>query len=301
MRFWVLFVFVIFSRMLYAQCSQETSIDVRTMSNYCPVGDVTYEVTFNSSVPNGNNSICYGYAITYQNNIVESMDFGPIDQHQTLNNPFSDQMEITLHCDQGLTLFLHAWTNHECDGELCHEPHSQVVVLSPLPVTLTRFTSVPVYNGILLQWVTAAEINNKGFYVDHSNDNKQWDQAGFVPAAGTFQNTNLYEYLHENPRTGIHYYRLRQVDYDDKVSFSNVVSAVYKTADIHIYPTLVSDILYAYSKEEMSFHIYDCMGKMIKQGSMGPEINTIQVSELQQGLYIIVTENQQTVTFFKNE
>jgi hypothetical protein len=82
-------------------------------------------------------------------------------------------------------------------------------------------------------------------------------------------------------------------------AYSHVVYAATGNEDAYIYPTLVSDYLYAYSPEEMTFLIYDSMGKMIRKGTMGPEVYSTYTADLRNGLYMLVTENKKSFTFFK--
>ena len=50
-----------------------------------------------------------------------------------------------------------------------------------LPVELTDFTA-RLYNGlVLLNWSTASETNNKGFFIQRSYDTEEWETAGFRP------------------------------------------------------------------------------------------------------------------------
>jgi hypothetical protein len=71
-------------------------------------------------------------------------------------------------------------------------------------------------NGVLLSWETATEINNDYFDVEWSMDGISFEKIGQVQGAGTTAEIQLHEFLHKKPVNGNNYYRLKQVDFDEK-------------------------------------------------------------------------------------
>jgi hypothetical protein len=107
------------------------------------------------------------------------------------------------------------------------ETNSYVATYSstPLPITLISFTATKQgTNDALLKWTTSMEQNNKGFEIQRSTNASDWSVIGFVNGAGNSQTKRDYQYADRNLANGIYYYRLRQVDYDGKSSFTNIVS-----------------------------------------------------------------------------
>src|SRR5688572_1178487 len=94
---------------------------------------------------------------------------------------------------------------------------------SPLPVELISFDAVPVDNNkVKLDWITATEINNDYFTVEHSLDTYEWEKVTQVPGYGN-SNTNIeYEAWDVDPYEGISYYRLKQTDFDGQFSYSGI-------------------------------------------------------------------------------
>lgn len=92
-----------------------------------------------------------------------------------------------------------------------------------LPVNLTAFTAENVNNNAVLKWTTAQEENNKGFVIEKSADNKNFDSIGMQMSASPSSTTpRNYRY------TDIHfsqdsYYRLKQLDLNNTVSYSSVL------------------------------------------------------------------------------
>ncbi len=108
---------------------------------------------------------------------------------------------------------------------------------SLLPVELVSFTGrIKGIESVELDWVTASEINNKGFSIEHSIDQKlmEWNSIGFVDGAGsgTFFETKKYQFTHNNLSPGVNYYRLKQIDFDDNFEYSSVIALRMKEASI---------------------------------------------------------------------
>ena len=92
---------------------------------------------------------------------------------------------------------------------------------NPLPVTVASFDAKRIGSDALVSWSTAQEINNKGFNVQVSIDAKTYRTIGFV-ASETPNSSSLRSYSFtdtEKGKIGVRYYRLQQVDTDDKVAF----------------------------------------------------------------------------------
>ena len=97
--------------------------------------------------------------------------------------------------------------------------------VNPLPVKLISFNANGVNNDVLLTWKTAMELNNKGFMVERSIDGKKFESVQFVKGNGTTAQISNYLLLDEKAFniSNTLYYRLRQIDFDDTESYSNIV------------------------------------------------------------------------------
>lgn len=77
----------------------------------------------------------------------------------------------------------------------------------PLPITLEFFTdNIINNNNVKLQWKTSYEFNNQGFEIYRDNT-----KIGFVEGKNV---PNIYNFWDNNLSSGIHYYKLRQIDYN---------------------------------------------------------------------------------------
>ena len=63
---------------------------------------------------------------------------------------------------------------------------------SPLPITLISFTAVLKNDEVLVNWSTAAEINNDFFTIQKSKDENGWEDVVQVPGHGTSSITQYY-------------------------------------------------------------------------------------------------------------
>lgn len=89
-----------------------------------------------------------------------------------------------------------------------------------VPVELTSFTGIVQDNGVLLNWTTATELNNKGFEVERSSAAQSWEKIGFVSGNGSTTEPQAYSYLDETVTNGTFKYRLKQVDFSGTFEYS---------------------------------------------------------------------------------
>lgn len=77
--------------------------------------------------------------------------------------------------------------------------------------------------GNLLTWSTATENNNEGFIVERSIDGRNFENVGQVEGAGNSTEVKKYRFLDASANKGAAYYRLRQLDYDGTVAYTDVI------------------------------------------------------------------------------
>ena len=92
---------------------------------------------------------------------------------------------------------------------------------TPLPVELSSFVGRHLGDGaVRLQWRTQSETNNAGFAVEQRRDRGAFREVGFVPGAGTTSDPQDYRYRIDDVVPGSYGFRLRQVDHDGSVAYS---------------------------------------------------------------------------------
>jgi hypothetical protein len=107
-------------------------------------------------------------------------------------------------------------------------------VPNPLPVQLASFTARVVNNSsVRLDWRTLSEINNYGFFVERKRES---DAAfvevpnSFTPGHGTTNEPHDYSFTDANVPSGRWSYRLRQVDLDNTIHYSEPVNVSVLTS-----------------------------------------------------------------------
>uniref|UniRef100_UPI0026F26660 reprolysin-like metallopeptidase n=1 Tax=Ignavibacterium album TaxID=591197 RepID=UPI0026F26660 len=97
-------------------------------------------------------------------------------------------------------------------------------IAAAIPVELASFTATSIDEGVLLNWITATEINNAGFTIERGIDSENFSEIGFVGGKGTTTEPTVYSYLDNSAKQGTYYYRLKQTDYDGTFKYLDVVN-----------------------------------------------------------------------------
>jgi photosystem II stability/assembly factor-like uncharacterized protein len=171
-----------------------------------------------------------------------------------------------------------------------------------LPVELTSFTASVSNGQVLLNWVTATEINNRVFEVERKSANGQYNTIGYVDGHGTTTEEQSYSYV-DRVEPGIYTYRLKQIDYDGRFEYSDgieveVVALLEYSLDQN-YPNPfnpTTNIKYSVANAgNVKLLIYNILGQQIKELVNGYkeagkyEIN-FNASELPSGAYFYKLE-----------
>ncbi len=101
-----------------------------------------------------------------------------------------------------------------------------------LPVQLTNFTCTVSHEGtVRLDWTTISEVNNYGFYIESRRFNEvafSETTNSFTAAHGTTIIPQHYSFICGNPNDA-RYYRLKQVDLDGAVHYSEPIDVSVAT------------------------------------------------------------------------
>lgn len=164
-----------------------------------------------------------------------------------------------------------------------------------LPVTLTSFkgTYDRPANKVYLTWSTAQESNSREFIVERSNDGRTYTAIGKVAAAGNSNHPTNYNYTDEQPVYGVNYYRLKQVDLDEKATLSGIVKIITdKQGGFIAGPNPAHSTITVYRQnntEPVRIELMDVNGRLIKQVSMAAATAStpINVRGLGKGIYLL--------------
>lgn len=96
---------------------------------------------------------------------------------------------------------------------------------APLPVVWLSFTGNRMPNGsVQLNWSTASELSNSHFDIEKTTDGKTFNKVGEVKGNGTTNKISKYAYTDKQPGAATAYYRLKQVDFNNKFEYSKLVA-----------------------------------------------------------------------------
>jgi len=96
------------------------------------------------------------------------------------------------------------------------------VIDAVVPVEFINFTARIVNGKTMLEWITATETNNLGFEVERKLAALGWITIGFVEGKGTTTEIQNYRFIDEGISGNV-YYRLKQVDYDGSITYSEEI------------------------------------------------------------------------------
>ena len=170
-----------------------------------------------------------------------------------------------------------------------------------LPVSLADFNGRSEGSVNILTWNTKSESNNKGFELQRSADGANYTTIGNIASKAENGNSSVqlnYQFNDARPLSGINYYRLKQVDYDGRFSFSGVVTLKSKVSEIiisSVYPNPARNevklVISSPAAERATVVVTDLTGKVIVQRSvqlaMGDNHQQFNIQSLSAGTYLV--------------
>ncbi len=172
------------------------------------------------------------------------------------------------------------------------------IVYSVLPVTLLNFSALKDNDKVTISWQTASESNTDHFTVERSGDGLNWQELKTIKAAGNSSALLNYEYTDESVLAGRAYYRLKQIDTDGKITYSEVKLVENRPVEkkIRIYPIpsrdniLNLDGITDYKNHELV--IINTAGIIVFQTML--HAASIVLPSIQRGLYVVRISNRRS-------
>lgn len=171
-----------------------------------------------------------------------------------------------------------------------------------LPVELLYFNGSLQNNQIRLNWATTLNSNTNEFAIEKSSNGSNYIPAGQLKAAAGIITATGIQYSFTDPVafTGTQYYRLKIIDKNGVISYSEVITLKNNTnSDLKVYPTVLhagNQLVLETSKqlENLTISITDIMGRPVAQQHL-PVLNnqtTIELkNNLTKGLYMVMIRN----------
>ncbi len=163
---------------------------------------------------------------------------------------------------------------------------------SALPIYLLNFNSTLKNNNVVkLQWETTSEINSNYFLIERSADGINYSLIGKITAAGNSSSLQQYTFIDNSP-LAFNYYRLKEVDFDEKYFYSKILQVnIRQTQPLIIIGNPVQNSLKVQINNESSqinyLSIFDMARRRLKILNLQSGSQNINVSSLKSGFYIL--------------
>lgn len=155
-----------------------------------------------------------------------------------------------------------------------------------LPVTMVSFTATTNNVQVILNWQVTAQYKNKGWEIERTDaTNLQgWTTIGFVAGNGNLVQTANFSFIDDKVTIGTYQYRLKQIDFDDNIKYSNIQLVKITAASsvqLSVYPVPVtsqSTIKYVLPQmANVQLCLYNAIGALISN-----LVNTNQIAGIYQ-------------------
>jgi hypothetical protein len=196
------------------------------------------------------------------------------------------------------------------DAGLCYgvTPFDMAFALGgrELPVELVSFEAIRANSDVLLKWATASETNNAGFEIEHAPGASDYAKVGFVDGHGTTLMPQDYSFRISGLTTGVHRFRLKQVDFDGAFEYSEAVETYVGIPGQMVlepaYPNPfnpATTLRFAVANEQfVTLSVHDATGRRVRSLFSGTvtadEVHsvTVDASGLSSGLYVAVLQGE---------
>lgn len=167
-----------------------------------------------------------------------------------------------------------------------------------LPIELIDFSATKIDNSVLLEWMTASELNSDYFELERARDGLHFETIATVNGAGNSNSVLEYSYLDLSPSFGTNYYRLKQTDFDGEFSVSDIEVVRMESDEITIYPNPTSGLLIIENHADLKrVSVADVNGKVLQ--IFNNNFQSIDISELISGIYFLRLETAEGVVLKK--
>lgn len=161
-----------------------------------------------------------------------------------------------------------------------------------LPVSFGMFTIQKLSKAVKLNWSTLQETNSSHFIIERSADGRNWTSILTTPAAGNSNQELAYTAYDNLPLNGTGYYRIKQVDRDNKFQVSVVRNVRFDAGYmISIAPNPAKDVVTIMMEKKSGFNstiqIFDAAGNVVYAEKTNLSSINIKTARFNRGLYFV--------------
>ncbi len=161
-----------------------------------------------------------------------------------------------------------------------------------VPVKYASFTAQQVAKQSLLRWIAAEEVNTSKYIIERSSTTDSWSAISTIAALGI---TNKeYTFYDEAPFAGLNYYRIKGLDKDGKVSYTEIRKLNFSKEGNQVLivpnPSRYQSKVYVPSAAKTAkVSLFDAQSKIVKSFNQTLENGGFNLSttDLTTGVYII--------------
>ena len=176
---------------------------------------------------------------------------------------------------------------------------SQFMLVIPntiVPVSLMNFEARANKNSVTLSWVTSQELNCKGFTIERSTNGTNFESIAWVNGKGNSSVESNYSFNDNFVQPNVvYYYRLRQVDKDNRETISSVrqVRINKSVITVTVSPVPAKDVMNVFingSGQNASINLVNVQGQLVKTwNNVNAAAGTygLNVSALPAGVYVL--------------
>ncbi len=163
-----------------------------------------------------------------------------------------------------------------------------------LPVRLVSFTAQPQGSQVALQWVVAEQSGISSYELEYSKDGGS-SYSNFTSVAANNNLSAVYNAVHTTPAAGISYYRIKIVDKNGTITYSDVRKVNFgKITSVAVYPNPARvevnlTLTAAMVNKAATISILSIDGKLLatKQLVAASQTETVDLSKFASGKYIV--------------
>jgi hypothetical protein len=172
----------------------------------------------------------------------------------------------------------------------------------PLAVSFKNFTASRSGRNVSVRWETATEANSKGFEIQRKTNRSDFETIGFVASAsekGTSTKTLQYAYTDQNDFQGGTVYRIKQIDFDGKVKYSDLrlVNGGKNSSQVIVYPNPVvngtASVTFS-TRDVRDIQLMDQSGRVVSQWN-GYAAQDLKITNMKSGVYMLKVLNKATM------
>lgn len=165
-----------------------------------------------------------------------------------------------------------------------------------LPVTFISLSGYVDNNASLLKWTVGSESNVRSYILEKSTNGINYTEVTTVDAA----RITAYSASDYHPTKGDNFYRIKVVDYDGKVAYSNVLKIYYEKAagTLQVYPMPALDKINirmaGMEKGAYNFKLTDVNGKVVMASKLNynwADVSVFLPTNIKAGVYVLKLDN----------